>query len=137
MTTALDIVGSALRKISAVDASEPIQPGDFAATVSALNRMMARWEAKGITVGWSPVANPGDVINAPTEAEDAIIYNLSAMVAPEYGVPLSQLAAATAAASLAELKNLVYTSHTMELVNDMPRSSRGTRWNMYTDGPTF
>ena len=48
--------------------------------------MMRRWEADGISLGWSAVSNPSDVLPAPEETEDAVAYNLAMRLAPEYGV---------------------------------------------------
>lgn len=136
MTTAADIVGSALRKIGSVDPDEPIDAGDYESCIAAMNRMVMRWEAKGISVGWSPVFNPDDIIPAPIDAEDALIYNLAIMIAPEYGSSPSQLVTAMAMATMAELKSSLYVTRRLVVNTDMPSSGNGPRWNMYTDGPT-
>jgi P22 tail accessory factor len=135
MTTTVDIVGSALRKAGVLDSSEPVQPADFDQAVSALNRMMMRWEAKGINTGWSPVALPSDIIPAPIEAEDAIIYNLALVLAPEYGAQIGADVASVAQGALVDLKNSIYVTSSMHLNTDMPNSNRSRRWNMYTDSP--
>lgn len=137
MTTAADIIGSALRKIGSVDPNEPIDASDYETCISALNRLMMRWEAKTITLGWQPVTNPGDEISAPMEAEDAIIYNLAIMIAPEYGAQISMPIIAAAKDALADLKQSIYTTRVLQLHTDMPSSHSGPRWNMYTDGPNY
>lgn len=53
--------------------------------------MMNRWEADGISLGWSDVTDGANTLPAPVEADDAIAYNLAVKIAPEYGVMLSQL----------------------------------------------
>lgn len=135
MTTAADIVGAALRKIGSVDPNEPIDAGDYETCIAALNRMCMRLEAKGIAIGWSPVSNPGDTIPSPIETEDALIYGLALMIAPEYGAAVSPMVAAMAAATMKELVNSLYVTRVLEVETNMPSSRNGPRWNMYTDGP--
>lgn len=137
MTTVADIVGSALRKIGSADPNEPIGADDFESCISALNRMCIRMEAKGISIGWVPVSNPTDIISAPPETEDALIYGLALMIAPEYGAPISPMVAAMAGATMKELVNSIYVTRVLEVNTSMPRSGGGSRWNMYTDGPTW
>jgi hypothetical protein len=58
--------------------------------IEALNAMMQRWEADLLSLGWSPVASPGDELPIPVEAEQPVAYCLAVLLAPEYGVtPLS------------------------------------------------
>lgn len=53
--------------------------------------MMNRWEADGISLGWSDVTDGANTLPAPVEAEEAIAYNLAVVIAPEYGVMPSTL----------------------------------------------
>jgi hypothetical protein len=135
MTTAVDIIGSALRKISAVDPNEPLDAGDIESCLSALNRLAMRWESKTITLGWSPITDPYATIPVPIESEDALVYNLAIMIAPEYGAAVSRAVLAMASESLNDLKNYLSTVRDLKVVTDMP-SSGGRRWNMYTDSVT-
>ena len=81
-----NIVTRALRLIQVIDPLQSVKSADMETAIVALNGMMARIEADGIALGWSPVANPSDDLPLPVEAEQAIAYNLAVTVAPEYGV---------------------------------------------------
>jgi len=48
--------------------------------------MCNRWEANGLALGWVNVTAPDGTMPSPTEAEEAIAYNLALRLAPEYGV---------------------------------------------------
>lgn len=81
-----NLVTRALRLIQVIDPLQSVKSADMETAIVALNGMMARIEADGIALGWSPVANPSDDLPLPVEAEQAIAYNLAVTVAPEYGV---------------------------------------------------
>jgi hypothetical protein len=81
-----NLVTRALRLIQVIDPLQSVKSADMETAIVALNGMMARIEADGIALGWSPVENPSDDLPLPIEAEQAIAYNLAVTVAPEYGV---------------------------------------------------
>jgi hypothetical protein len=80
------LVTRALRLIQVIDPLQSVKPADMETGIHALNGMMARIEADGTALGWSPVANPSDDLPLPVEAEQPIAYNLAVTIAPEYGV---------------------------------------------------
>lgn len=86
MTTTAKLVGRSLRLIQVIDARQPVRDADMQTATLALNAMMRRWEADGISLGWQPVQNPSDELPIPEEAEEAVAYNLAVRLAPEYGV---------------------------------------------------
>lgn len=87
-TTVYDIVSRALRLLGVVDAGEPLDANDAATAIAALNAMMRRWEASGISLGWSDVKQGSEDLPAPPEAEEAITYNLAVRLRPEYRVAI-------------------------------------------------
>lgn len=86
MTTAATLIADALSLIQVQDPAQPVSPKKMTTGIKALNRMMARWEADGLSLGWSPVASPSDELPIPEEAEEAVEYNLAVRLAPRYGV---------------------------------------------------
>ncbi len=90
MTTVAKAVARALRLIQVIDPTQTVKDQDMETAIEALNAMMQRWEADLLSLGWSPVAAPGDELPVPVEAEQAVAYCLAVLLAPEYGVtPLS------------------------------------------------
>lgn len=90
MTTVSKIVARALRLIQIIDPSQTVKDQDMETGIEALNAMMQRWEADLLSLGWSSVASPQDVMPIPVEAEQAVAYCLAVVLAAEYGVtPMS------------------------------------------------
>lgn len=96
MSTVAQIVGRSLRLIQVIDARQPVKPTDMETGIFALNGMVRRWEADGISLGWIPVENPSDEVSVPEEAEQAVAANLAVLLAPEYGVAISPIVASMA-----------------------------------------
>lgn len=86
MTTVAKLVARSLRLIQIIDPSQSVDDQDMETGIEALNAMMQRWEADLLSLGWSAVANPSDVLPIPVEAEQAVAYALAVILAPEYGV---------------------------------------------------
>lgn len=104
MTTTATLVARSLRLIQVIDAVQPVKPQDMTTGIQALNAMVRRWEANGLSLGWQPVASPSDPLPLPDEAEEAVAYNLAVRLAPEYGVEVSAVVAVGAGEFLADLR---------------------------------
>lgn len=104
MTTVAELAARSLRLIQVIDAVQPVKPQDMTTAIQALNAMVRRWEANGLSLGWQPVANPSDPLPLPDEAEEAVAYNLAVRLAPEYGVEVSAVVAVGAGEFLADLR---------------------------------
>jgi hypothetical protein len=85
MTTVAKLVTRALRMIQVVDPMQSVKPQDMAGGIESLNAMMARWEADGLALGWSPVSSPSQDVPIPVEAETAVAASLAIELCPEYG----------------------------------------------------
>lgn len=81
-----NLVARSLRLIQVIDPLQSVKAQDMETAIDALNALMARIEADGTALGWSPVTNPSDDLPLPQEATQAIAANLSIVLAPEYGV---------------------------------------------------
>lgn len=104
MATVQEIVSRSLRILRVLDVNSAPRAGDMATAVVALNGMMRRWEANGMAMGWSNVANPSDVMPVPEEAEEAIAYNLALRLRGEYGASLDPDTVAFAQSGLNALR---------------------------------
>lgn len=135
MTKVAEIVGGALSLLRITDPSEAPEAEDMATGISALNMMMARWEASGYTVGWSPVANPDDVLTSAPEADEAVMYNLAVKLRPRYGQNADPDVFDQARRLKSDVLADVFSANPME----MPRGLPGwrTRYNIRSDGYDF
>ena len=63
-----EIVRGALLMLRVIDASEAVPAEHMQDGIAVLNSMMARWEANGVSVGWTDSRKPEDVAPIPPEA---------------------------------------------------------------------
>lgn len=120
MADVAKIINRALRLIKIVDAGEAATGEDAATAIEALNDMVGRWEANGLSMGWTPVSLPGDVLPAPDESHEALAYNLALRLSSEYGSEVDQLMAQRASESLAELRRDRMTTNPIKQVASVP-----------------
>lgn len=104
MTQVITVVRHALRLLRVLDAESVPEPQETQDAIAALNRMMTRWEADGLPLGWQNVSQPEDTMPTAPEADDAIGTNLAVKLQPEYGVNLSPLVLAQAQSGLGALR---------------------------------
>lgn len=129
MPKVLTVITRALRLLRLVDPNEAPEAEDVSTAIAALNPMMMRWEANGISVGWSPVTSGDEDLPAPAEAEQAITFNLAATLRPEYGVPLDPEVYAIAESGLSDLRRDVAVANPMSW--DRCRHRYNTRTDQY------
>lgn len=121
------IVSRALRLLRIIDPNESPEAEQMAGAIEALNGMMRRWEANGLSLGWSDVTDQADIVPAPDEAIDAIVFNLATKLRPEYGVPLEPDVYINADQGLGALRRDI------KVANPMSWDRRGTAYNTRTD----
>lgn len=135
MTTTAQLVGRSLRLIQVIDARQPVRDADMQTAILALNAMLRRWEADGISLGWQPVENTSEELPLPEEAEEGVAYNLAVRLAPEYGVEVSHVVGRGAAVFLNDIlrDQMVATPIQPILGTPMPdgwsnRTVNGSTW---------
>lgn len=123
MATVAKVVGRALRLIQVIDARQPIRASDMETAIEALNAMIRRLEADGISLGWMPNDNPSDEVLVPDEAVQAVAANLAVVLAPEYGVSVSAVVAQMAAAGMNDLMRDQAIATPIRPILSVPESS--------------
>lgn len=127
MTTVAVVMRDALMHLGVLDAEEAVEAVDLADGIRVLNRMMARWEANGLALGWTAVTSPDDVLPAPVEAEEAIGYNLAMRLRASYNATLSLDVVQMANDGLAALRRDVRVSSPLRF------DRAGLNYDTYTD----
>lgn len=84
MATASEVINRALRLIGAVAAGEEPSAQESADALTALNAMLADWERRGASLGFSEAVNASDELDIPAHAVKAVTYSLAVEIAPEY-----------------------------------------------------
>lgn len=121
MTQVSAIVRDALLHLRVQDAAEAVDAQAMQDGIRALNAMLQRWEADGVSLGWTDVAAPTDTLPAPTEAEEAISYNLAVRLRARYGVALDADVIQMATDGLAALRaDVIANSHSRLSYDDLP-----------------
>lgn len=111
MAVTLDILTESLRLLRVIGSNEAPDDDDARDALSALNRMMRRWEANGLSMGWNDVESENDPLPAPPEAEEPIIYNLAMRMRPLFGKDLDPSVMAMARNGLNQLRRDVKVSN--------------------------
>jgi hypothetical protein len=121
MTTVASIVRDALLHLRVQDAAEAVDAQAMQDAIRALNTMMARWEADGVSLGWTAVSSPTDTLPAPPEAEAAISYNLALRLRARYGVAVEPDVIQMATDGLAALRaDVIANSYNRLSYPDLP-----------------
>lgn len=84
MSSGTFIITSALKRIGAASIAQPAVPETITEGKDILNSMLQLWETWGINLGIVPLDEPGDELGEPLDTRNAIIDNLSLMLAPDF-----------------------------------------------------
>lgn len=133
MATGQEIIDRALLLIGAKVKGQASAADDVADALIALNTMLRRWEAKGIGMGWTELSGASLNISIPTEAEEAVAYNLAIRLAPEYGRSVSQEVATIADDGYRALLNDAIPTPRSD--TGLPRSDTNYGYDIYGDWP--
>ena len=103
-TTAGDIIKRALRLCRVVDAYTAVDPNDASDALETLNAMLAEWHEAEIGLPDYSFTSLMDELASDAADREAIVYQLSARFAPEYGVTLPAMVAAVAEGTMSRLR---------------------------------
>lgn len=130
-----NLISRSLRLIQVIDPNQSVRASDMETGIDALNGMMARIEADGTALGWSPVANPSDDLPLADEMTQAIAYNLAVTLAPEYGVTPLPSVQGMAITGMADLLRDVAVATPIQPILSVPvpsyksgRTLNGSSW---------
>lgn len=118
-----NLIARSLRLIQVIDPQQSVKATDMATGIDALNGMMARIEADGTALGWSPVVNPSDDLPLADEMTQAIAYNLAINLASEYGVTPLPAVQGMALTGMADLLRDVAVATPIQPILSVPTPS--------------
>jgi hypothetical protein len=90
MSTGTALIKDSLRRIGAFSIAQQPEPGEIVDGMDVLNSMIQLWRSWGIMQDLVPLEVPGDNLNEPIDAKNAIIDNLALMLAPNYDNGVAQ-----------------------------------------------
>lgn len=85
--TAQSVITSALQEIGVQAVEAPIEASEAQDAITYLNRMMAGFAVKGITLGYTVITNLGDTITVSDGALEGVVKNLALALQPQFGSP--------------------------------------------------
>lgn len=100
METAQEVINDALQELIVQAIEQPIEAVDFQIARRYMNRFMDEIAADGVTLGYTEVNNPADLITIANGAINGLVYNLALQLATTYDVAVSPELAVKAANSL-------------------------------------
>lgn len=135
--TAQALIDDALQEIVVLGAESAAEGSEAQSAIRYLNRMMARWTARGYTLGYTDVDSLSDSVTVPDYALDAIVSNLALSLASQYGVMPSQDLVARANSSIKTVRLNTISAGTTARPNTLPLGAGN--WEagddeMYYDG---
>lgn len=104
--TAESLVTDALGGVFAVGTEQPVEQNDINTGIRYLNRMMAKLDVMGVSLGYTVVSSPSDAITVADGAISGMIDNLSVLLAPVYDQAVSAALFANAKDGLMAMRKL-------------------------------
>ena len=115
MSSGTELIQEALQQIGAFSLAAPDNPESIELGKNKLNSLIQVWLSDCIDMGATPIDAAGDEVSEPLDARNAIVDNLSVMLAPSFdngptGKPVvSQVLAANARAGYGRVKAIYWT----------------------------
>ena len=81
---AKDIITYAFAEV--VQSKYTIEPGNLIDGLRYLNRMMAKYDAQGIELGYTALTSPDDVLTVPDTVAMGMVKNLALILWPQYNI---------------------------------------------------
>ena len=114
MSTGTAIIEDALKLLGVNSVLSPAAPENITDGMNVLNSMLEDWLSKGIHIGFTPLEVPGDELNEPQDATNAIKSNLAIEMSPYFdngGNIVSPALAGRAKRQMADIKILYEVFH--------------------------
>ena len=120
MASGADIVNGALRKLGINPSDSTITGQEMLDGIESLNDMLIEWENSGIVLGFSPIADPADIVRIPRGTENAVKANLSGRMASDYSKQLSPALIAEISASTDNMLRIISKPLDVEFPDTLP-----------------
>lgn len=84
MSTGTSLIEDALKEIQVISVAVPSSPEQITHGLDKLNSMIQIWLSWGIKMQTVPITEPGEDLNEPEDARNAIVTNLALSLAAVY-----------------------------------------------------
>jgi hypothetical protein len=131
METAQQVINDALQEILVQASEQSVQSVDFQTGRRYLNRMMTALDAQGISLGYTNIILPTDLVTVPDGALEAIVFNLALKLVNTYDIPAGPMLAFNAREGMKVLRVLGVTMTPTSLPCTLPCGSGNDKF--YSD----
>ncbi len=104
MSTGTALIEDALKENGVVSIVVPSSPEQITDGMNKLNSMLQQWVTQNIFLGTVPITEPGQAVEEPVDARNAIVFKLAILLANLYSVPVSADLRGNAAREFAIIK---------------------------------
>ena len=136
MAKVSEVVIDALEDLVVQAEEAPIEQAEAKAAIRFLNDLMAMWDAKGISLGYTVVSDMGDEVTVPDGALMGIKAHLAITLAPKYEVPVPREVYQKAKDGYDAILNLAVTMGESAYPDTLPQGS-GNTYPGYEDTTFF
>lgn len=133
MEKASTVITDALQELLIQASEAPIEADEAQTAIRYLNRMMARFDAQGISLGFTIIQNLGDYVTIPDGAYDGVVKNLAISLAKQYGATPTQDLYIGARDGLNAMRNLAVTVANASYGSTLPMGSGNQGDGTYTN----
>ena len=133
METASSLISDAFSEILVQPNEQSLESVDFQTGVRYLNRMMASWDAKGYSLGFTNINNPSDLITVPDGAMGPMVFNLAVLLAPQYDIPVSSNLILNAREGMQAVRRLTVKARPTPYPCTLPIGSGNEKNQTYSD----
>jgi hypothetical protein len=123
MATAAELITDSLGELLVQESEQSVESVEMQTSIRYLNRMMSEWAARGMSLGFTQIVNPVDIVTVPDGALSAIVYNLAIKLAKQYDSPMTVDLAANAKDGMRAILDLTVTVEATQMPNTMPIGS--------------
>lgn len=84
MSSGTELIQDAYRQLGVHSIAKPVSSDSIARAVVFLNGMLSRWLSLSIDLKTIPIKLPGEQVDEPIDARQAIVFNLALLLAPMF-----------------------------------------------------
>jgi hypothetical protein len=89
MELASTVILDILQEMQVQASEQPIQAADSTTVIRYMNRFMASLAVRGVSIGYTKIVNPSDLVTIPDGALDGLIFSVAKRLLNQYDIPLT------------------------------------------------
>lgn len=131
------IIKDALQELIVQASESAVSSEDATTSIRYLNRMMARFAARGVNLGYTQIDNVADPLTVPDGAVSGVVTNLAVELGNQYDVPIGPALASRAVSGFDAMLDIAFVIVPTRFPDTAPRGSGNTGDNFGTFTSTF